>query len=297
MDRKEFLKTGIVATLGLIASKYTRISETPSVAAESSSEIFISKNGSPEEMTFRVVKAMGAINKFVKKGSKVVIKPNIAWNRTPEQAATTHPEVVGALVKMCRNAGASSIIVTDVTCNPWQTTFVTTGIKDAVENAGGTMRAPEKFRTVSIPNGAVLKEASILEDILDADVLVNVPVAKVHGSQARITISMKNWMGAVRDRGFFHRTDLNQCIVDISSFLKPAFTIVDATRILLTRGPQGPGEVKETRTVCGGLDFVALDAYGATLLGVNPSEVRHLQIAEKMGLGIADLSKVKLTYV
>ncbi|MCM8825336.1 MAG: DUF362 domain-containing protein, partial [Candidatus Omnitrophica bacterium] len=128
-------------------------------------------------------------------------------------------------------------------------------------------------------------------------VLINVPVAKVHGSQAKITISMKNWMGAVKDRGFFHRTDLNQCIADISSFLKPAFTIVDATRILLTKGPQGPGEVKETRTVFGGLDFVALDAYGATLLGINPSEVKHLQIAEKMNLGRADLSKVRLTYV
>ncbi|MGC8805605.1 MAG: DUF362 domain-containing protein, partial [Candidatus Ratteibacteria bacterium] len=115
--------------------------------------------------------------------------------------------------------------------------------------------------------------------------------------QAKVTISMKNWMGAVRDRGYFHRTDLNQCITDISSFLKPTFTIVDATRILLTNGPQGPGEVKETKMVFGGFDFVALDAFGATLLGINPAEVRHIQISGKMGLGESDLSKVKVNYI
>lgn len=297
MDRKEFLKTGIIAAFGLFTSKYFRFSPVSSEAAQVKPEIFVSKDGSPAAMTEKVVKALGGIKKFVKKGNKVVIKPNIAWNRTPDQAATTHPEVVAALVKMCVEAGASSVIVTDVTCHPWKTTFVTTGIKDAVETCGGIMKAPEKFVKVQIPQGVVLKEAEILEDILNADVVINVPVVKVHGSNAKVTISMKNWMGAVKDRGFFHRTDLNQCIADISSFLKPAFTILDATRILLTNGPQGPGNVKEARTIAGGFDFVALDAFGANLLGINPLEVRHIQIANKMGLGESDLSKVKISYV
>ncbi len=296
MNRKEFIKTGIAATMGVLTAEFSKLTKITE-AAESSPVIFVSRDATAAEMTARVIKALGGIEKFVKKGNKVVIKPNAAWNRTLDQAANTNPEVVGMIVKLCRNAGASSVIVTDVTCNPWQTTFVTSGIKNAVENAGGTIKGPEKFRTVSIPAGRILKEANVLEDILDANVLINVPVVKVHGSQSKVTISMKNWMGAVKDRGFFHRTDLNQCIADISSFLKPAFTIVDATRILLTNGPQGPGSVKETKTVFGGFDFVALDAFGATLLGINPDEVRHIQIANKMGLGESDLSKVNISYV
>lgn len=296
MNRKEFLKAGLWATIGLFVSKFGRFSVSEAQTSNSS-VIFVSKDSTPSEMTVRVVKALGGIEKFIKKGNKVVIKPNIAWNRTPEQAANTHPEVVGTLVKLCLNAGASSIIVTDVTCHPWQTTYTTSGIKDAVESAGGTMKPADRFRAVSIPSGVVLKEANVLEYVLDADVVINVPVVKVHGSQARVTISMKNWMGVVKDRGFFHRTDLNQCIVDISSYLKPSFTIVDATRILLTNGPQGPGTVKETKMVFGGFDFVALDAFGANLLGINPSDVRHIQIAKQMELGEADLSKIKVRYV
>lgn len=296
MNRKEFLKTGAAAAIGLLVSRYARFTGIKADAA-TSPVIFVSKDSTPSDMTSRVVKALGGIGKFVKKGSRVVIKPNIGWNRTPDQAANTHPEVVGTLVKLCRDAGASSIIVVDVTCHPWQTTYVTSGIKDAVESAGGIMKAPDRFKTVAIPDGVILKEASILEYILEADVLINVPVVKVHGSQAKVTISMKNWMGAVKDRGFFHRTDLSQCIADIASFLKPAFTIVDATRILMTNGPQGPGSVKETKMVLGGFDFVALDAFGANLLGINPVDIRQIQIAGKMGLGEPDLAKVKVNYV
>ncbi|HOK79591.1 MAG TPA: DUF362 domain-containing protein [bacterium] len=297
MDRKEFLKTSLVAAAGLILAKYSKVSGRPVKSSEQKSEIFVARDASPSELTARVIKSLGGIERFVRKGARVVVKPNIAWNRSPEQAANTHPDVVGTIVNLSKKAGASTVIVTDVTCNPWQVTYTKSGIRQAVETAGGIMNGPEKFRKVSIPSGVVLKEADVLEDILDADVLINVPVVKVHGSEAKVTISMKNWMGAVRDRGYFHRTDLNQCIADISSFLKPTITIVDATRILLTRGPQGPGEVKETKMVFGGFDFVALDAFGATLLGVNPLEVRHIQIAGKMGLGESDLSKVKVNYV
>lgn len=296
MDRKEFLKNSLVATCGLFLAKYSRIFSTAE-ARTVKSTIYVSKNKNPSEMLSAVVNSMGGIEKFVKKGSKVVIKPNIAWNRTPAQAATTNPEVVASLVKMSIAAGASSVIVTDNPCNPWQTVCVTTGIKDAVEKAGGTMKGPSKFKKVEIPSGVVLKKAEVLEDILDADVVINVPVVKVHGSQAKITISMKNLMGVVKDRGYFHRTDLNQCIADISSFVKPALTVIDATRILLTKGPQGPGLVKETKTVFAGTDFVALDAFGATLLGINPADVRHIQISRKMGLGEGDLSKVNIKYV
>ncbi len=298
MDRKEFLKKSMAASLGLFLAKYSKMFPSLSAEAQASQPvIYVSKDKSPAEMVSSVIKAMGGIGKFVRKGSKVVIKPNIAWNRTPEQAANTNPDVVAALVRMCLSAGASSIVVTDVSCNPWQVTCVASGIKEAVEKSGGTIKSPSRFRKVTIPSGLVLKEAEVLEDILDADAVINVPVVKVHGSQAKVTISMKNLMGIVRDRGYFHRTDLNQCIADISSFLKPALIVVDATRILLTNGPQGPGLVKETKTVFAGTDFVALDAFGATFLGVKPADVRHIQIAGKMGLGQPDLSKVIIKYV
>jgi uncharacterized protein (DUF362 family) len=297
MDRKEFIKTAMASVIGIMVAGKSRLTAEVVKKVQNTSEIFVAKDGSPSDMTSKVIKALGGIGKFVKKGSKVVIKPNIAWNRSPEQAANTHPEVVATVVSLCKSAGASSIIVTDVTCDPWNVTYVVSGIKEAVERAGGIIKPPEKFRKVAIPSGVVLKEAEIPEDILDADVLINIPVVKVHGSKAKVTISMKNWMGAVRDRGYFHRTDLNQCIADISSFLKPSLTIIDATRILLTNGPKGPGTVKETKIVAGGTDFVALDAFGATLLGIDPSEVRHIQIAKEFGLGESDLSKVKILYV
>ncbi|HON04980.1 MAG TPA: DUF362 domain-containing protein [Candidatus Ratteibacteria bacterium] len=298
MDRKEFLKRSVAAAAGILLAEHSKIFRTiPADAQVQQPTIYVSKDKSPSAMVSAVVAAMGGMGKFIKKGSKVTIKPNIAWNRTPEQAATTNPEVVSTLVKMCLDAGASSVVVTDLPCNPWQVTYVTSGIKEAVERAGGIIKSPSKFRKVQIPSGIVLKEAEILEDVLDADVFINVPIVKVHGSQAKITISMKNFMGIVKDRGYFHRTDLNQCIADICSYLKPALTVVDATRILLTNGPQGPGSVKETKMVFAGTDFVALDAFGSTLLGVNPADVRHIQIAEKMGLGQSNLSKIKIRYV
>lgn len=296
MDRREFLKKSFLAVAGIGLARYLRF-EKRAEGGIKSSEIFAAKGGNPENNTYRAVKAAGGIEQFVKRGSKVVIKPNIAWNRTPEQAANTNPFVVGALVKLCKKAGASEVIVIDHTCNPWKMTYKVSGISDAVEKAGGIMKPPTRYRKVSISGTTVLKQADILEEILDADLVINVPVVKVHGSRARITISMKNLMGVVRDRGYFHRTDLNRCIAEISYFIKPALTVIDATRILLTRGPQGPGKVKEEGIVAAGTDMVALDAFGAKLLGENPDNIPHLKIASQLGLGTYDLNKIKIKYV
>ncbi len=257
-------------------------------------EIVVVKGTNPEEITARAVEGIGGIQKYVRKGARVVIKPNIGWDRTVEQGANTHPAVVKSLVKLCRRAGASEVVVLDNTCNPWNVTYLKSGIADAVKEAGGVMKPPARYRKVAIPGGQVLKEADILEEILEADVFINAPVCKVHGSQARVTLAMKNLMGIVKDRGFFHRADMNQCIVDIAAHVKPAFTVLDATRILLTNGPAGPGTVKELNTVAAGTDFVALDAYGATLLGVKPETVRHIKIAGEIGLGEAEIANVKI---
>ncbi len=295
MERREFLKRSLwaLAAAGL-AGRIRWLKSGVAQGAAETSEIAVVTGDGEENITFQAVGLMGGMGRFVKKGQKVVIKPNIAWNRNVEQAANTHPEVVKALVKMCRQAGASQVVVIDNTCNPWNLTYVTSGIEAAVKEAGGLMKPPVSFKKVTLEKAVVLKEAEVLEEVLAADVVINVPVVKVHGSQARVTISMKNLMGVVKDRGFFHRSDLNRCIAEISSFVRPVLTVLDATRVLLTRGPQGPGEVKVLKTVAAGTDFVALDTYGATLLGVNPETVGHIQIAAEMGLGEKDLARVRI---
>lgn len=294
MKRREFIRNGALTIAGLgVSTLFGGRGKGILMAAEAGSEIAVAKGGTPENLTVKAVNGVGGMGSFVKTGDKVVIKPNIAWNRTPEQAANTHPEVVSTLIKLCKKAGASEVLVIDHPCNPWKVTYVTSGIGKAVETAGGTMRPPIKFRKVAINGTKLLKEAEVLEEVLDADVLINVPVAKVHGS-SKATIAMKNLMGVVKDRGYFHRTDLHRCIAEINYYIRPALTVVDATRVLLTRGPQGPGVVNELGIVAAGTDFVALDAFCTKLLDLNISDVAHIQMGAEMKMGISDLSRVRI---
>jgi len=295
MERREFLKKSIWILAGAGLSRYVGLGfRKVANAGESGAEIVMVKGTDSEKITFRALEMLGGMKQFVKKGQRVVVKPNIAWNRTVEQAANTHPCVVKALIKMCLQVGASQVVVIDNTCNPWNLTYVTSGMESAVKEAGGLLKGPQSFKKVTLPQATILKEAEVLEEVLNADVVINVPVVKVHGSQAKVTLSMKNLMGVVKDRGYFHRTDLNRCIAEIAGYIKPHLTVLDATRILLTRGPQGPGEVKVLETVLAGTDFVALDTYGSTLLGVKPEIVPHIQMAAEMGLGQNDLSRIKV---
>ncbi|HRR96872.1 MAG TPA: DUF362 domain-containing protein, partial [Candidatus Ratteibacteria bacterium] len=268
MERREFLKRTFLAIAGFEISRHLKFGKL-SYAQSKGSEIYVAKGGNPEENTYRAIKGVGGIEKFVKRGNKVVIKPNIAWSRTPEQAATTNPDVVLGIVKLCKKAGASEVIVIDNPCNPWQVTYKISGIAEVVEKGGGIMKPPIKFKQVNIEGTKILKNAEILEEVLDSDVFINVPIVKVHGG-SKVTIGMKNLMGIVKDRGFFHRTDLHRCIAEITYYIKPSLTIMDATKILLTMGPQGPGVVKDIGIVAAGTDIVSLDAYGTKLLGQDP---------------------------
>ena len=294
MERRDFIRNSFLAVAGLWgASIFKSRGGGLLFGDEGFSEIFVAKGADIRSMTGRVIESLGGMSRFVKRGSRVVIKPNIAWDRTPEQAATTHPDVVAELVRLCKACNPAEVVVTDNPCNPWNVTSVTTGIKEAAEKAGAVVRAPQKFRKVTIPGAQVLKEAEVLEDVLNADVVINVPIVKVH-SGAKVTVAMKNLMGVVKDRGYFHRTDLHRCIAEINGYVKPSLTVLDATRILLTRGPQGPGEVKTAGIVAAGTDFVALDVYGSGLLNVNPKDVPHISIASAMNLGISDTDKIRV---
>lgn len=251
----------------------------------------------PAKNVRAAVDALGGIEKLVRKGDFVVIKPNIAWNRPPEMAATTNPKVVAELVKMCREAGAGRVLVVDhIIDRPAEAVLGLTGIGEAAANAGAEVAtAPNEsdYRSIEIPKGRVLKSDTCIKDILKADVFINAPIAKVHGS-SKLTLGMKNLMGCNWDRQSWHQSDLAQCIADYSTAVRPDLVILDANRILTSNGPKGPGQTRDVRKVIAGVDPVAVDAYGATLFGMKPAEVPYIRTAAEMGVGEIDLTKVKV---
>ncbi len=276
MRRREFLKLLFLSFLGFLHRKVAWAEPLPWISVAEGKNIPL--------ITRMAINMLGGMDRFVKRGDRVVVKPNIAWNRSPEQAANTHPEVVGEIVRMCRETGAKEIIVIDHTCHNPRLTYEKSGIREAVLKNGGKMRYAKKFVKKDIPRGKALKETEVLREVIEADVLINVPVVKVHGG-AIVTLSMKNLMGVVKDRGKMHRVGLHQAIADLSTLIRPHLIVLDATRILLTNGPQGPGKVEYPNQVIAGKDPVALDSYGSRLLGKVPEKIPHIRIAQEMGIG------------
>ncbi len=250
----------------------------------------------PALITKEAVNILGGMSKFVAKGDRVLVKPNIGWDRTPQLGACTNPDVVKAMVEMCVEAGAKVVTVMDNPCNPARRTYVRSGISKAAKEAGAKVPYPNEHKLKKIPlNGELLKEWEIYSDFVEVDKIINVPVTK-HHSLSRVTLGMKNWLGACGgNRNQMHQR-LDQCMVDLAAFFKPALTVLDAYRVLFRNGPQGGrlSDVKEHKTVVAGVDYVAVDALGATFLDVDPSELRFLQIAQERGLGEPDLEKVTI---
>lgn len=242
------------------------------------------------KLTEEALAAVGGMGRFVSRGDVVWIKPNLGWNRPPELAATTNPDVVATLVRLCREAGAKRVRVGDFTCHDAKQCYATSGVAAAVEAAGGEMVLLEerRFREVDL-GGKRLQKWPVYPEILEADFLLNVPVAKHHGL-SRATLCMKNYMGVVGGRRSAWHQDLSGCLCDITAFLKPRLCVLDAVRILTAHGPQGgnPADVKELRTVAAGTDIVALDAFGAELLGHRPESLGTVQAGAEAGLGLLD---------
>jgi uncharacterized protein (DUF362 family) len=243
----------------------------------------------------RAVEAVGGMGRFVKRGEKVVIKPNIGWNRLPEQAANTNPEVVAEVVRLVLAAGASKVWVTDVSVNTAEQCFVRSGIEKAAQAAGATVVRPDSiaFREVDVA-GKKLQVADILFPFVEADRVINVPLVKQHGLSGA-TMAMKNWYGMLGGQRVKLHQDIHQSIVDLASMAKPTLTVLDATRILLANGPTGGSlaDVKRLDTVAVGTDEVALDAFGAGLLGLNPSDVGFIIEGMKAGLGTPQWQSLK----
>ncbi len=272
----------------------------PVALAYDPKQLVVASGTDPDNLLDRGFNALGGMALLVKKDSLVVIKPNFSVPRAPEVAATTKPALVGALVKKCLAAGAREVRVIDHPFTNSRMCLQNTGMKEAVEGAGGKILTLDQandtyYRKVNI-NGEILKTALYSKDALEADVLINFPVLK-HHSTTKITMGLKNMMGLVWDRGVFHSTDLLQSIADLASFRKPHLTILDATRGITDNGPSGPGTIREWNQLVLGTDPVAVDAYGAELFGLNPAKLGYLTAAARSGLGEMDISKLTVVKI
>lgn len=249
----------------------------------------------PEANVRAALAALGGMTRFVKRDAKVVVKPNVLTARAPQFATTTNPQVLGAIVKMCLEAGAAQVVVLDRPTSSPRQAFDVSGITSAVGAAGGSVKilSDRNFERVAIPDGRSLTSWPLVTDVFDADVFINVPIAKTHG-MAGLTMAMKNLMGILGgERGTIHQ-DFAQKIVDVNTLVRPHLVVLDAYRMLLRNGPTG-GDLKDVRvakTVVAGTSQVAVDAFGTTLFGMKPGDLDYLVRAADQGLGIIDLSRL-----
>jgi len=246
-------------------------------------------------LTIEAVNGLGGMGRFVSKSDVVWVKPNIGWNRSPEQAATTNPDVVAAIVSLCWQAGAKRIIVSDNSCNPSVPSFARSGIQQAALKAGADcfIMDDRKFRQTTL-KGKALPAWELYGDILEVNKFINVPIVKHHGL-CKATLSMKNLMGvAGGQRNRFHQ-DLNNTLADLASFIRPTLVIMDAIRVLTANGPVGGNlaDVKRRDTVAAGTDQVAIDAFGAGLLGYKPEEIGYVVEGNARGLGTINFESLK----
>ncbi len=302
LSRRDFLKLIGAATAGAVVLRGAGLDLGEADAALP--HLVVAKGGNTDTalMTSRAVAALGGMGRFVRPGYRVVIKPNIVRALPPQYAWTTNPTVVATLVRLCRSAGAASVTVMD---NPTSkvpaTCYSVSGIKSAVEKAGGRMAVMSsfKYRSTAIPQGRRLKSWPLYSDILNADCLINVPIAKVHSGDAKLTLGLKNLMGCTNNRGGMHSAGLLQPIADIASRIRPDLTIVDAVRTLVSAGSTNLANVRRKNIVIASADPVAADSYACTLFGRHGTDIGYIRAAANMGMGRIALNSftIKRIYV
>ncbi|MCH2109093.1 MAG: DUF362 domain-containing protein [Polyangiaceae bacterium] len=251
---------------------------------------------SAEELVRRAVDALGSMKSFVGRGDRVVLKPNIGWDRLPVHAANTNPRVVAEVVRQCFDAGASRVTVTDASCNQAERSFQRSGIWRAAYDAGAEviLPAPYRFRSMRL-RGELLDEWPVYTTLIEADRVINLPIAK-HHNLSLYTGAMKNWYGVLGGRRNRLHQKIHLSIADLATFMRPTLTILDATRVLLRNGPQGGNllDAQDMHQVVASLDEVAADTYGAGLVGVDPKTVGYLRLGVERGLGSMDLTDLVL---
>ncbi|MEO5370647.1 MAG: DUF362 domain-containing protein [Magnetococcus sp. DMHC-1] len=305
LSRREFVRdvavtTGIAAGLGAggwLAYSTEPIRRQPEVIHKlrdfriPASDLFpvmaVVRGEQVERMTREAITRLGGIDRFIKRGDKVLLKPNVGWDRQPEQAANTGPELVAAMVRLCREAGAKAVWVTDHSLNDPYRCFFRSGIEDAIRKEGGEMRLPRQEDFVRTDmGGSVLKIWPVSRFFLEADKVINLPIVK-HHSLCGCTLAMKNWYGVIGGtRNRLHQ-DIHASIVDLAAAVRPTLTVMDATRVLKRNGPTGGSvaDVGRENTLIAGLDEVAMDAFSLQFLDLQPDKVPFLAMGEARGLG------------
>ena len=301
MKRRDFLKTsvsaGLAAGAALSAGGYDKLWHSESLSP--GYDMVAIMGGKPDSMFDLGIQELGGIGTFVRKGQKVLVKPNIGWDRTPEYAANTNPFLVKRIVEHCFRAGAKEVYVFDHTCDNWVNTYRNSGIEKAARSAGAKVvpgNSENYYQAIEIPGGVKLKSTKVHEILLETDVFINVPVLKDHSS-TRMTAALKNTMGIVWDRGYWHSNNLHQCIADYALFeKKPALNIIDCYNVMVKHGPQGVSkeDVVLMKSQIITTDWVAGDTAAAKMLGVDPQKIDYIPIAHKMGLGNMNLESLNI---
>ncbi|HSB82527.1 MAG TPA: DUF362 domain-containing protein [Candidatus Methylomirabilis sp.] len=260
-------------------------------------------SGDPAAATRKALEVMGGISRFVQKGQRVVLKPNMSFASPPERASNTHPAVVATVAQACMEAGAERVMVLDYPLQRAELCLERSGIRDACKSIRGvyvlTLEERKFFREIPVPQGKVLDRVEILRDVLDSQVLINLPQAKSH-SNTGVSLGIKNLMGLIWDRWSFHtKYNFNQALADLATVIRPQLTILDATRALISGGPGGPGEVRRPNLIIAGTDPVAVDSYGVTVSpwygqSFKGRQVEHLLAAHQRGLGKIDLEPLRI---
>ncbi len=298
MDRRTFFKKSLGASIVigtyLTSNQFSRMF----TLSQTNYDLIAIKGGEPEDMFDKGIQELGGMKTFVKKGQRVVIKPNIGWDVIPERAANTNPKLISRIIKHCLDAGAKEVAVVDHTCDEWQRCYKNSGIERAVKDAGGKIvpgNSESYYHEVKIPMGKILTSTKEHEVILNADVFINVPVLKNH-SGTTLTIAMKNLMGNVWDRKYWHGNDLHQCIADFATYRKPDLNVVDAYNVMKSNGPRGISneDVVNMKAQLISTDIVAIDAASAKLFNMKPEDVRYIQIAAEMKIGRMNLDKLNI---
>lgn len=301
MKRRTFLKSsvsaGMAAGAALSMGGYEKLWKPTPLSA--SYDLIAVMGGNPDAMFDLGIQEFGGIGTFVQKGQKVLIKPNIGWDVIPEMAANTNPLLVKRIIEHCLKAGAKEVYVFDHTIDNWLNCYKNSGIERASKSAGAKVvpaNTENYYEPIEIPGGIKLKKAKVHQLLLEADVFINVPVLKDHNS-TRMTCCLKNTMGLVWDRRFWHSNDLNQCIADFALFeKKPALNIIDCYNVMVKHGPQGvsKGDLVMMKSLILAKDWVAGDAAAAKMLGVDVEKIEYIPIAHKMGIGNMNLESLNI---
>lgn len=247
------------------------------------------------ELTRKVFEKAGGMSRFISKGDVVVIKPNISWARAPQLAATTNPEVLEAVIELCQEAGAQKVRIADNTIQTSKRCFAITGAGQVAQRTGADLIHPRSSMMKKMNlHGNRLDVWPVFTPLVEADKVINLPVAKVH-TLSGLTLGMKNWIGGVGGRRSALHQDIHQSIVDLAQFFKPHITLIDATRIMISNGPSGGSlsDVKVVNRLILSSDPVAADAKGALLFGKKPEDIGFIKLGDKWGLGTMDLTQFK----